>query len=665
MLGVLILIVAGYRYIQDNGGDGLGSKNTTKLYWFIPDGMRADPELFDIYRWAEEGKLPNIKRIMEEGSYGYSVPDFPSHTPTNFATLFTGAHADTHGIADGPMHVEGFPLEKPSAKGFTSTAKKVAPIWNILEDEDKEVVLLSIPGSTPPELKDGITIRGRWGGWGADVHSVIFEPKNLLPLRKTIGRGTKLFYLGPHLTDFVDTVTPSDWENVPTSFSPPKEALLEAHGVTIFSFIYDTTNDSKENYDAVAFSFDKKNIFYSEGQGVWSDWNEVTLAFNEAEYTSNIKIKAIKLWDNGDFRIKVLFDTLNRFIVEPNIIADELYKGVGPMVDFPDNWPPQLIYEPEDKQTFIEEADMALTWHKDAAAFILDTYDPDVFIQDTYTANQMLESRWWHGIIEPQSNRYDKAEAESAMGDIQAMYQGLDAILGEMLNSADEDTIVALSSDHGVCHLNTLVKLNNLFADKGWLQFIIDPVTGEAKIDWEKTKVVYLKMANIYIDPDGLSGNWNRAEGVEYEALREEVINTLRSLTDDHGVSPVKNILPWEEASGYYNLPEDRIGDITLEAELGYFWTEEMDESLATFVEPITSGYKQTIDPTQNCMKTPFMIMGPGVKRGNYIEEPIQHIDQLPTILRLLDVKVPTYSVGSVLKQIFDESLIGGITYLP
>ena len=37
----------------------------TKIYWFIPDGLRADPDIFTIYKWAQEGKLPNIKKMME------------------------------------------------------------------------------------------------------------------------------------------------------------------------------------------------------------------------------------------------------------------------------------------------------------------------------------------------------------------------------------------------------------------------------------------------------------------------------------------------------------------------------------------------------------------------------------------------------------------------
>ena len=42
----------------------------SKVYWFIPDGMRAEPGLFNIYKWAQEGKLPNIKKMIDGGSYG-------------------------------------------------------------------------------------------------------------------------------------------------------------------------------------------------------------------------------------------------------------------------------------------------------------------------------------------------------------------------------------------------------------------------------------------------------------------------------------------------------------------------------------------------------------------------------------------------------------------
>src|SRR5205085_2274314 len=91
-----------------------------KLYWFVPDGMRADPDLFNVFKWAEEGRLPNIKKMMDRGTYGFCQPAFPSHTPANFATLFTGAYPEVHGVNDGPMRAEGSPLSQVAVAGFSS-----------------------------------------------------------------------------------------------------------------------------------------------------------------------------------------------------------------------------------------------------------------------------------------------------------------------------------------------------------------------------------------------------------------------------------------------------------------------------------------------------------------------------------------------------------------
>ena len=125
----LLLVIAGcnanYSKTVTNKEINTTEKNQElKLYWFIPDGMRADPDLFNIFKWAEEGKLPNIKKMMDSGSYGFSKPTFPGHTPTNFATLLTGTYPSKNGVADGPMHIEGRPLDKVAVGGFSSTAKK-------------------------------------------------------------------------------------------------------------------------------------------------------------------------------------------------------------------------------------------------------------------------------------------------------------------------------------------------------------------------------------------------------------------------------------------------------------------------------------------------------------------------------------------------------------
>ncbi len=142
------------------------TQDQVKLYWLTADGLRADKDLFNMYQWAQEGKLPNIKKLMERGAHGYSIPEFPTLTSNNIATLHTGATSKVHGIVEGAIRVEGHPLERASINGFSSASKKVAPTWAILEKAGKKTVVLSVPGSTPPETTEGVTIRGRWGNWG-------------------------------------------------------------------------------------------------------------------------------------------------------------------------------------------------------------------------------------------------------------------------------------------------------------------------------------------------------------------------------------------------------------------------------------------------------------------------------------------------------------------
>lgn len=630
ILFLALVVAIGFALIESPQPE---QTHATKLYWFIPDGMRAEDHLFTVFKWAEEGKLPNIKKMMEQGAYGYSIPDFPSHTPTNFASLLTGAHPVVHGIADGPMHIEGKPLDKPSVAGFSSVAKKVAPIWKVLEDAGKKVVLLSIPGSTPPELKNGITIRGRWGGWGADTHAVIYEPKENLEERKKEGRGFRLFYLGQPLTQFVEKkeVGAGQFESKLTAYGATFDALISG--------------------DSVTFSHDGKNLADLKA-GVWSDWFPVKLTVSERAFDSQVRFGVIKLTPDGSFRIRVFFNNLNSLIVEPAEVAAEITEGVGPMVDFVDNWPPQLIYEDEDKATFLEEAWDSLNWHKRATAFIYDTYQPDIFIQDTYTPNQMLESRWWHRFVDKGNKDYDPEKAEAAMTDILKLYQGLDAIIGEAIKKADQNTVIVLSSDHGIAGLHKQVKLNNLFAQKGWFKFTTDSATGEPVIDWQNTKVAYLKMAHVYVHPDGLGGDWKRGSGPEYEKLRDEVMKALAELEDSDGTKPLVQAVKWEDAPKFFELPTDRVGDIVLEVKKGYQWLEEPSGDFVVFVEPLTSGYKQANNPKDPDMWTPFVIMGPGVKKGYKLEKPISHVDQMPTILQLLGVKIPEYVQGMVLEEV-------------
>jgi hypothetical protein len=196
-----------------------------------------------------------------------------------------------------------------------------------------------------------------------------------------------------------------------------------------------------------------------------------------------------------------------------------------------------------------------------------------------------------------------------------------------------------------------------LFNREGLLSFEIDPKRGEAIVNWALTKAIYLKMDGVYVHPDGLAGNWKRGSGPEYEALRERVQKILLTLEDEQGVRPVAKIVAWEDAQRELRLLPERVGDLIVANRPGYGWSEELTADREIFSTPLKTGYKQAVlsDDVKG-MWVPFVILGPGVKRGHYLgSDPIAMVDQYPTILHLLGLEVPEFVQGRVVAEVLEK----------
>jgi predicted AlkP superfamily phosphohydrolase/phosphomutase len=166
---------------------------------------------------------------------------------------------------------------------------------------------------------------------------------------------------------------------------------------------------------------------------------------------------------------------------------------------------------------------------------------------------------------------------------------------------------------------------------------------------------MHLKMHGIYVHPKGLGGNWKRGSGPEYEALRNRVIEMVSALRDGE-TPPFTEVLKREDAAVKYHLPPDRIADIVLVMHPGYGLSEDMTEDLEVFKAATAGGYKQAV-PAEALpgMWTPFIVTGPGVKKGNRLAENISNIDQAPTILQLLGIERPGYMQGRAVEAVFEK----------
>ncbi len=127
------------------------SKNDEKLLIIGFDG--ASPNLLE--RWVEEGKLPTIARLMEEGAYGSlrSVPTMSS--PPAWSSLVTGKNPGKHGI----FAFTERKFDEYRYSYVNGSHRKEPAFWKLLGD-DLVLCIINVPISYPAEKVNGCMIAG-------------------------------------------------------------------------------------------------------------------------------------------------------------------------------------------------------------------------------------------------------------------------------------------------------------------------------------------------------------------------------------------------------------------------------------------------------------------------------------------------------------------------
>ena len=159
-LGLALVLAAGCA--QAPGGKTL-RRSKERVFVIGFDGM--DPTLSR--KWMDEGKLPNLKRLAEEGTFQVLNTTQPSESPTAWASFATGVNPGKHGIYDflrrdfdtylpdfnmfrrePPEFLWGFFPKKParfvSLRGGTS-------FWVHAANDGVKSVVLTVPLTFPPE----------------------------------------------------------------------------------------------------------------------------------------------------------------------------------------------------------------------------------------------------------------------------------------------------------------------------------------------------------------------------------------------------------------------------------------------------------------------------------------------------------------------------------
>jgi len=116
-----------------------------------------DGATFDLIKpWIEEGKLPNLNRIISSGSHGKleSTP-FPNSAPA-WVSCMTGVNPGKHGIFGFGVRLNNQYELQLANSSYIHT--KTLP--EILSEYNKKSIVINVPISYPPQKINGIVVTG-------------------------------------------------------------------------------------------------------------------------------------------------------------------------------------------------------------------------------------------------------------------------------------------------------------------------------------------------------------------------------------------------------------------------------------------------------------------------------------------------------------------------
>lgn len=167
------------------------SMSRKKVFCIGLDGATFD--LID--PWIREGKLPNLKRFMEDGTRGVLRSVIHPFSPQAWGSFMTGVNPGKHGVFGFKEQIKGtYDMQFVNNKSI-----KAKTLWKTLSEHGKKVIVINIPMTFPPEEVNGILI----GGMDSPgVESNFIFPKEI---KSEILNIAKDYMIHLHIAGYLDT----------------------------------------------------------------------------------------------------------------------------------------------------------------------------------------------------------------------------------------------------------------------------------------------------------------------------------------------------------------------------------------------------------------------------------------------------------------------------
>jgi len=627
----------------------------------------ALPDL--IQRFAQEGSMPNARRLMEGGFFSRMITTFPPLTAAAWGAITSGAGPGTAGIPSLMVHEPGEPLDKWHTS-FDRRMLKAETLWEAGARVGKKTLLMNWPVTFPLKIDNGIQLAASlnppfryfymplWDIASSAIFSTGKERCNQVP-----GRAVQ-----------VKLDQASGWKNVPDHKGTPLEIAIHvpptyAKGPTYHVLILDSKGIG---YDRViiAPAKDVAQKIAELAEGERSAWIEEKFVDSHGEQKrGRFYFYVIRLQGSEDFRLyHSAINTAENLTLPPELTG-ELIKAAGPYMEVDDPWAYMDGWVSID--FYLDRLTQHNDWWEKATRYGLKKTDWDMAFSWVGTIDHIQHVLY--GGIDPKCSYYNEQEAPKILGYIRRVYAEIDERIGRILQDVNlDETLVCIVSDHGFSAIEWNPYLKHHLAKAGLVTFKLDYETNQMVIDWSRTKAFPLEPCHAHIfvnlkgrDPDGI------VDPKDYEKVQEEIIDALLSMRDPrNGQRVVEMAIPKREAGTVGVFEQQgfhRIGDVLFALKPQYMANP--------FVYPAAVKYR---DGTERVIMNPegyepaqlhrnftgvhlclpachemhaAVILGGGGLRKKERGYPMSVIDLAPTIAHLLGTPIPKNAEGNVLKE--------------
>lgn len=536
MIGLMIGLLAGTGAQAEPGawpaGDERRAGRTVVLGF---DGM--DPAIAQ--RWMDAGRLPNFKRLAEQGSFHPLPTSNPAQSPVAWSSFATGENPGAHGLFDflrrdpdtyAPEYaiarvedpgrkLEFLGLSIPLSDARVVNRRVGVPFWTTAEASDLRTSVLRVPVTYPP---DGIT--RMLSGMGVPDLLGTQGTFTIYSTREVAGENARAVKVTPQAN------------RVETEFAGPLHPLYQDPEPLKVPMEIEATGTNQ-----VRVELDGTEVILSEGE--WSDW--VPLRYSIAwviGVRGMVRLHLVRAFPDLVLYVSPIhIDPRDpvQAISSPPAYAEQLAERIGPY---------HTLGMPEETWSLNEGLisdtaylDMVKTILAEREAMLFDTLEQNdsELVVVVFVQTDRVSHMFYRGFDE--EHPLYESTSEEARGAIEWIYGEADRILGETMDKLGPDDRLVVLSDHGFNSFRRSVHLNRWLMDKGYMTARPGEPESESlftNVDWTRTKAYAIGLNGIYLNLKGRE-RLGIVRDQEVDELKEELAEQLLEFVDPDTGAPV------------------------------------------------------------------------------------------------------------------------------